>query len=271
MKSIKEYWNILSKKGLGYAFRETWRTLGPVSYTKHQMRYLKKHYAKKLCAYPLTETEVPKIIWVCWLQGVENAPQLVQDCVAQMHRWATGYDIRIVTNENMSDYVDIPEFIMHKLQTGTITYTHFSDILRIFLLERHGGIWMDATVMLNGPIPDYVTRSPLFFFQKREESRHPHVGSSWLIAAAPNHPVAHNVVNLLTCYWEKEKYMRDYFLFHDLVTLAIKETEAGRQAMADMPYVSNVLPHTYTQESFEEMPIHKLSYKHAIDYHLYIQ
>lgn len=40
---------------------------------------------------------------------------------------------------------------------------------------------------------------------------------------------------------------------------------------AAMPYVSNMLLHTYTPESFAKMLIHKRNYKHAINYHLYIQ
>lgn len=271
MRSIKTYIDILQKKGLEYAFRETWRTLLPNSFTRWQLRYLRKNYSTYLTNCPEADGSIPKIIWVFWMQGVEVAPPLVQDCVAQMQRWTEGYDVRVVTSENMADYVQIPEHILRKLKEGKISYTHFSDILRIFLLARHGGIWMDATVLLTGPLPDYITSGQLFFFQPPRGSGNPHAGSSWLIAATPHHPVAENVVNLLTEYWRKEDKLRDYFLFHDFVTMAIGDTEQGRQSLSVIPYVSNALPHTYTAESFANCPIHKLSYKHAIDYHLYIQ
>lgn len=271
MRSLKAYTDILRKKGLGYAFRETWRTISPHSFTRWQLRYLRQNYGGFLQEYPAAEGSVSRIIWVCWLQGISAAPQLVQDCVAEMHRWAKGYEIRVVTSENMAEYVQIPEHILQKLQAGQISYIHFSDILRIFLLAQHGGIWMDSTVLMTGPLPEYITSGPLFFFQTPHGNGNPHAGSSWLIAAAPHHPLAENVVQLLTEYWRKENKLRDYFLFHDFVTIAAHDTNQGRQAMEEMPYVSNAQPHTYTAESFATMPIHKLSYKHAIDYHLYIQ
>lgn len=271
MRSVKTYIDILRQKGLEYAFRETWRTLSPNSFTRWQLRYLRKNYSTYLADYLDAEGVVPKIIWVFWMQGVDAAPQLVSDCVAQMQRWADGYEVRVVTSENMAAYVQIPEHILRKLEKGQISYTHFSDILRCFLLARHGGIWMDATVLLTGALPAYLTSSPLFFFQSPRESGNMHAGSSWLIAAVPHHPLLENVVTLLTHYWEQESKLRDYYLFHDFVTIVAQDTEQGRAAMSAMPYVSNALPHTYTAASFAAMPIHKLSYKHAIDYHLYIQ
>lgn len=271
MRSIKTYIDILCQKGLYYAFRETWRNLSPHSYTRCQLWYLREHYGQFIRFYPDAQSEVPSVIWVFWLQGIEDAPQLVQDCIRQMKKWAVGYDVRVVTAENMANYVEIPDYIMQKLKDGIITYTHFSDILRIFLLAKHGGIWMDSTVLLTGPIPAYVTEGPLFFFQSPRASGNLHAGSSWLIAAGPHHPVVENVVTLLSRYWERETTLRDYFLFHDFVTMVAQDSEQGRKAMQQMPYVSNVLPHTYTSDSFTAMPIHKLSYKHAIDYHLYIQ
>lgn len=271
MRSINIYIDILRKKGFAYAFRETWRTLSPHSFTRHQLRYLRRKYSCHLQDYPETNGSVPHIIWVFWLQGLDAAPQLVQDCVAQMKRWAKDYEVRVVTSQNMAAYVNLPEHILRKLHDGQITYTHFSDILRISLLARHGGIWMDSTLLLTGPLPRYITTGSLFFFQPPRESDNPHVGSSWLIAATPHHPVAENVAKLLTAYWAQENKLRDYFLFHDFVTMVICDSEQGQHALATMPYVSNALPHTYTAESFAKCPVHKLSYKHAIDYHLYIQ
>jgi len=271
MRSLKTYIQILQSKGLSYAFRETWRTLFPISFTRYQMRYLKKYYFQFIKSYPEPSGTIPKIIWVSWLQGLNAAPQLVQDCVTQMQKWAPEYDIRVITSANMKEYIDIPYHILCKLKDGIITYTHFSDILRIFLLAKHGGIWMDSTVLLTGSIPEYITQEALFFFQSPKDSQHPHVGSSWLIAATPTHPLILNVANLLSLYWEKENKLRDYYLFHDFVSLVARESEQGRATLISMPYACNTLPHTYTPESFQTMPIHKLSYKHAINYHLYIQ
>jgi hypothetical protein len=44
---------------------------------------------------------------------------------------------------------------------GKMTVTHFSDILRFNLLKNNGGLWLDATIFVNKPIPEkYFT--PIF-------------------------------------------------------------------------------------------------------------
>lgn len=42
----------------------------------------------------------------------------------------------------------MPEYIINKQKEGYIDITHFSDILRMMLLTKHGGIWMDSTLLI---------------------------------------------------------------------------------------------------------------------------
>ena len=53
-----------------------------------------------------------------------------------------------ITEKNYKDYVNMPDYIIRKQQSGEIDLTHFSDILRMMLLARHGGIWMDSTLLI---------------------------------------------------------------------------------------------------------------------------
>lgn len=50
--------------------------------------------------------------------------------------------------KNYKDYVNMPDYIIRKQQSGEIDLTHFSDILRMMLLAQHGGIWMDSTLLI---------------------------------------------------------------------------------------------------------------------------
>lgn len=42
--------------------------------------------------------------------------------------------------------MEFPKYIEEKWKRGVITHTHMTDLLRLELLIRYGGTWIDATV-----------------------------------------------------------------------------------------------------------------------------
>lgn len=115
---------------------------------------LKKHFENDL---KQIEAELPKEqncdmaekqVWICWLQGMENAPQIVQDCYASVCYWMKDWKITVITAENMNEYVQFPDYIVRKWKEGMISNTHLSDLLRLELLIRYGGLWIDSTTYM---------------------------------------------------------------------------------------------------------------------------
>ena len=94
---------------------------------------------------PITETSQ---IWACWWQGENAMPDIVKACYNAMHRFSDGHPVILITEKNYKDYVNMPDYIIRKQQSGEIDLTHFSDILRMMLLAQHGGIWMDSTLLI---------------------------------------------------------------------------------------------------------------------------
>lgn len=106
------------------------------------------------------------IIWICWLQTDQVKPEVVELCINSIKKNApVDCKINVVSIENIREYVDLPSFIFQKLAKGNITLTHFSDILRMALLRKYGGIWIDSTVFTCGPIPSYYFKLPLYSIQ----------------------------------------------------------------------------------------------------------
>ena len=287
MRSIKTYLEILRKKGLYMCLREAKKAVWPIWWTRSRAaieqiqaerasKYLWRRY-KDLIVKPLDETQEAKeptrIIWMCWLQGIENAPEIVKKCVESVKRNMPQYEVRVLTAENIFDYVTLPEHIVRKYQKGTITFTHFSDILRTALLVQHGGIWLDATVLMTDAIPAQMTDASLFLLQKSKLQIIPHMGSSWYIVAQKGNAVLKRVLELLSAYWARENKLRDYYLFHLFFYLAITQNTQGREALRAIPYVPNVDAHTLQYTLFEDYdervwkqtisrsPIHKLTWK----------
>lgn len=286
MRSLSTYYSILRKKGFYTCMRELKKAVWPVWWThskaaieqiqaERASKYLWRKYGKMIAA-PLTEHGVEKTnktIWLCWLQGMEQAPEIVQQCVASVQHYMPNYDVHVLTAENIFKYVSLPEHIVKKYQKGTITFTHFSDILRTALLVQRGGIWMDATVLLTDAIPAYMADAPLFFLQKSVLSSMPHAGSSWLLAAQKGNPVLRRVSDLLYAYWKRENKLRDYYLFHLFLYLVLTRNTQGAEALKAMTYVPNVDAHTlqfrlfesYSPSGWEQVTtrsaIHKLTWK----------
>lgn len=166
---------------------------------------------------------IPKIIWFCWFQGIENAPALVKKCYILLQKNLKEYKIFNITEKNFCDYTDIPDFIIDKWKKGVITYTHFSDILRNNLLINNGGYWIDSTVFISGNIPELIQKSSFFLFQTYKPGCNgTRVNiSSWFIASVKNNPVLILAQNLLFNYWKRKNYLIDYFLYHNFLQMSL--------------------------------------------------
>ncbi len=212
-------------------------------------------------------------VWVCWFQGVENAPELVQKCYHSLQENLKDKEIILITLENIMEYAQFPDFIIEKWKVGQISYTHMTDLLRLELLTRYGGLWVDSTVLCTSSnIPAFYYESDLFFYQCLKPGRdgHSHITSSWLISAKTNNKILMAVKHLCYKYWETHNTLIDYFLLHDFIAIVLEfyPEDFNRIIPKD-----NATPHIlllrlfeqYDKEMFEliteQSPFHKLSYK----------
>ncbi len=57
-------------------------------------------------------------IWVCWLQGMEQAPDIVKICYESICRQFSNREVVLITNENYADYITLPHYIVEKCAGG---------------------------------------------------------------------------------------------------------------------------------------------------------
>ncbi len=251
-----------------------------LSVNNRVLRRLRKKYRRFIADWKAQNGEtLPRQrsnkVWVCWLQGMENAPDVVKRCYRSLQENLPDREIVLLTQENYRDYVSFPAFIEEKIQAGLITRTHLTDLLRLELLIRYGGTWIDSTVFCSGKnIPEYMLDSDLFLFQTLKPGRDGQatVISSWFITACTNHPILLLTRALLYEYWAHHKKMVDYFLLHDMFQLAI---EAYPEEWERVIPADNAMPHVLLLRLFSPFDegvwealvqrncFHKLSYKFA--------
>jgi len=218
------------------------------------------------------------VIWICWFQGYDNLPEIVKACFNSAKKYCVGggdiYDVILITEENILNYVHIPEYIMNKYHEGIITKTHFSDILRLLLLINYGGIWLDATVFLSGNIPKFIIDSDLFMFKTSNVDRNAFLpASSWFIAAKKGNPILIRVYNILLNFWKKEKDMKHYYLFHITLALVINNDQEANKLWNKLFYKNNSDPHVLQFKLFDEYTdslrdyIWKISFAHKLSHY----
>lgn len=149
--------------------------------------------------------EASNKVWICWFQGIEQAPELVQKCYQSVKQNMADKEVIMLTSENVFDYIQFPDFIVEKWKAGIITHTHMTDLMRLELLIRYGGLWLDATVFCSdNNIPTYFYQSDLFMYQCLKPGRDGHANyiSSWLMTAKTNSKVLMAVRDMCYAYWK---------------------------------------------------------------------
>ena len=223
---------------------------------------------------------VPKIVWFSWLQGMDNAPEIVKACLVSQRKHLPDYDFRIVDLENYRQWVKLPEYVIKKFRKGQIPPASFSDILRLSLLKKYGGVWMDASVYCSGFGNDKlrerwenVMSSELTVFRYFKRGHREASGlSTWFFAAVPNHIVISSVLDILLAYWKDYDCLVDYYVIHLFLGMILHEFP---EVVAKMPrensyhslLLGNALGRTYREEAWKELiehvSIHKLNYRNT--------
>ena len=214
-------------------------------------------------------------VWICWFQGMENAPALVQKCYESVKKNLTDREVILITSDNMEQYVTFPDYIIEKWKSGVITHTHLTDLLRLELLFKYGGMWLDATVFCSEErdnIPEYFFDSDLFFYQSLKPGRDGDAFyiSSWLISAKSNNKMLMATRELCYEYWKKNNSMDDYFLLHAFFSIVLDYYPEDWKAIIPR---DNAAPHVLLLRLFDkydqrlwdaakaQTPFHKMTYK----------
>ena len=109
------------------------------------------------------KSELSRKVWICWFQGLDNAPYIVKKCYESVNLNLKDREIILITTDNMNQYVKFPDFVLAKWKKGIISNAHMADLLRLELLTKYGGLWIDATVLCTSSnVPDYILNSDLF-------------------------------------------------------------------------------------------------------------
>lgn len=122
---------------------------------------------------------IPKIIHYCWF-GRSEKPRLAKRCIASWKRYLPDFEIR-EWNEDNCDCLALP-FMAEAYQAGK--YAFVSDVMRLIVLERYGGVYFDTDVEVLRDIAPLLSDEGFIGFENEQ-----FVNSGQTLAAIAHHPV----------------------------------------------------------------------------------
>lgn len=228
-----------------------------------------------------------QIIWQYWGQGIDvELPEVVRACFSSVDKHKGNWIVIRLDDSTISEYVQFPDFVNQKLKSGTFTKTFFSDLLRVALLDLYGGIWLDATILMTGPISNQLTSFDYFMYQRDFKEKHKFFWKNsyayywnWnsefkvnalssIFFSQQNGQVVHTLLDLMLYYWETQVELMDYFVFQilidDLMNGYLKDSRC--EVVSDViPHVlqtkfNGLYPYVTMEEALQNSNLHKMSY-----------
>jgi hypothetical protein len=156
----------------------------------------------------------PRIIWCLWLQGWDSAPDIVQACLKSWKRFNPEWRIHALDEQLLHAF--LPHAVMDGITTRQKEREALSDQIRIELLSRYGGVWVDATALCTRPLDDWLPNrmaTGFFAFERPVPSR---MLASWFLAAEKGSYIIERWRQATVDYWNDRAKRDDYFWFHQL-------------------------------------------------------
>jgi hypothetical protein len=147
--------------------------------------------------------DIPKIIWSLWLQGREEAPDLVRLNFDRWTRLSPDYRLEILDQRDVDAL-----FKEDDLAIADQPVQVLSDVVRARLLCDHGGIWADAALFpvrpLDDWLPDTLNSAGLFAFERPRPDR---LIASWFLVASKHSPIFRELWGEIKRFWSKPRQL----------------------------------------------------------------
>lgn len=230
--------NIYSKLGLKNASEKAFKRREAIL-----VDYLEKQLKSVIAKYRSTDNigfyseKAP--IWVCWWAGIETAPKIVQQCVKSIFANSNNRDVYLITKDNYNQFVKVPDFFLEKLNSQKIGFAHFADYLRVSLLEKYGGLWLDATIFCSKEIPDNIFEFPLYTLKSKycENTRYTskYQWVTFCLGGWRGNIFYSFLKEAFEVYWSQNEYAIDYLFFDYIIDLARKNIPSIKKNMDKIP------------------------------------
>lgn len=171
-----------------------------------------------------------------WLQGWEGAPQVA---VAARRSWEIrnpGWVVQALDRAALSRF--LPAAVLSRLTALDIEPEALSDLIRLELLHRYGGVWADATTLciqaLDSWLPQAMPQG--FFAFDRPGPDRPL--ATWFLAAEQGSIIVSRWRDAAERFWQGRRRRGNYFWVYDLFDQICEEDPGVRDLWNATPRIS---------------------------------
>ncbi len=140
-----------------------------------------------------------KVVHMLWLQGEDVAPAWVQKNFDRARYLNPDFDVIVHDRQSVERIVSESEFDLPK----KIKIQNLSDVFRMSLLHKGGGVWLDASAFLTQPLsawlPKQIGDNGFFAFSYQDNWRLPI--SNWFLACDASSMIMDRWFNAAKSYW----------------------------------------------------------------------
>lgn len=218
-------------------------------------------------------------IFILWYQGRKQMPELVRMCFNSVLKNANGHRVVLLDNTNLFDWIEpFPEVVQQKFNNEIFSKQIESDLIRLSLLKKYGGLWLDATVFVSDIILDKLFEAP-FFTVVRKEARKSDISgeiSPFVLGRKKDDKSSQRLFDfsqeLLIDYIKSEDDLMDYLLIENILKIGInsddnlnkivntffnnKKNILGLEKLLNQDYDAKVLCSSLKENLFSKLNFH---------------
>lgn len=145
-------------------------------------------------------------------------PFVVRKCYESWCKYNPNWEIIFLDNQNLKDYLQLYKLVHNKIDL--IGKASLSDIIRVNLLNKYGGVWVDSTCFCCQPLDEWLLdkmNSGFLAFSNPGKGR---MISSWFLAAKENNGLVKIYSNATNRFWKNNnklslwntnKFLKNFF------------------------------------------------------------
>jgi len=184
--------------------------------------------------------KIPRKLWILWHQGIDNAPFVVKKCIESWRTKNPTWEITLLDGKNLSDYITlgIPN---HQLKQLSITKQ--SNLIRLQLLDKYGGVWADATTLCLNPLDNWIDeycQSGFFAFSNAGKDREM---ANWFLASERDCPLTKKMLIEYRSFFTKNSFNNNGYIKERLIKRLSKYFNSNKERTSYWlsPFVTKIL------------------------------
>jgi hypothetical protein len=190
---------------------------------------------------------------MCWFQGEDHKSLcgLNRKCINRWKELNPTWQVNVLSDKTIANYV--PEYFDIVKNSPKRSLEAKSDLLRILLLSKFGGVWVDASVYSMLPLSDFYENimNNTGFFSYRFVPRGTYLPKqglceivSWFLCAdKPNHYIIEKWKTKFITEFKNSKHWK-YLTFHQTLVDLYDKDEQVKYIIENMVQINEKLPHS---------------------------